>query len=475
MTPLLAFFGSLRAVAPLCLAGGVLASVAAPAGEVSVEVGITRIDGTTLTGVWAGAPDGYSVRIHAAGGAVIIPIDALMEISFGASPDAPGDTREESARAAPQTSGEDSVPAVFFLADGGRLNGELLAVPEPRSPPNHTDEKPAQTGDVLMASTPLGPRVLLPFDRLAGVQLADFDSSFHHEAQFPRARAAFFSALSSRLPGHDVLTTRDVNLPKTLRGRLESLGPRNGTFSFSDRLRSFRTEKIFGIVFAAGPALAQQTPYQASFTLMDGSVVSGRVEQANAASLRVATSLGFDADLPLASDDPAAPGLAAIQVHSDRVVYLSDLEPAGQRTDGLLHRPWPARFDRSVAGGPISLGGRVFEKGLGVHSRTELTYKLGGAYEAFAATIGIDDAVRPRGSVLFRVLGDATVLYEGTQVTGSDRPRDILIDVTGVDLLTLVVDYGDDLDLSDHADWGGARVLRPATTTDNRKDEDRSS
>jgi len=123
-------------------------------------------------------------------------------------------------------------------------------------------------------------------------------------------------------------------------------------------------------------------------------------------------------------------------------------------------------------GGPLAIAGRRFESGLGVHSRTELTYEIGGEYETFVATIGLDDAVRPRGSVVFRVLGSeilaqaATVLFDSGAVTGADPPRDVMVDVSGVRLLTLVVDYGDDLDLADAAVWGDARLLKPRTRGD---------
>jgi hypothetical protein len=98
---------------------------------------------------------------------------------------------------------------------------------------------------------------------------------------------------------------------------------------------------------------------------------------------------------------------------------------------------------------------------LGVHSFTELTFDIGGAYETFAATIGIDDSVRPRGHVVFRVIGDEGILFDSGPVTGRNGPEDILVDVTGVLVLKLVVDYGEELDIADHADWCDARLLRP--------------
>ena len=108
------------------------------------------------------------------------------------------------------------------------------------------------------------------------------------------------------------------------------------------------------------------------------------------------------------------------------------------------------------------MAGRLFDKGLGVHSKTELDYSIGGAYESLVSTIGIDDTVRPSGSVVFRILGDGKVLFDSGALTGQDPPREIKVDVKGVNILTLIVDYGDGLDLADHADWGGVRLLKPA-------------
>ena len=158
--------------------------------------------------------------------------------------------------------------------------------------------------------------------------------------------------------------------------------------------------------------------------------------------------------------------IAALTITSDRVVYISNLKTVTQKIEGILHRPWAPRFDKSAGGGPISLGGRVYERGLGVHSRTELTFAIDGVYEMFVATIGIDDSVRPRGSVVFRVVGDGRVLYDSGVVTGKDEPVDIRVDVTDVKRLRLIVDFGEGLDLADHANWADARLLKPAPSID---------
>jgi len=389
----------------------VIGGFAAPLRAAAVQA--LRVDGTTVQGEWAGRPDSNSVSILTADHLAIIAFDDVARLSF------------ESPAKPPEGS------TVFLLADGGRLYGELVGeVPE-----------------AVVTRTVLGNSVPIAFNRLAAIQFVRGGDAF------AKAEELFVAALRARLPAQDVLITRDPEDTKSLRGRLESLDAESGSFAFADRPRTFQTDKIFGIVFATGAN--KQAVFPVTLELSDGSVVSGAIERADTEFLKVATSIGSVVELKVAE-------VMSLRVRSPRVVYVSDLSPAAERTEGMLHRPWPVRRDRGVSAAPLSMAGRAFDKGLGVHAKTELDYLIGGGYESLVATIGIDDAVRPSGSVVFRVLGDGKVLFDGGVLTGQDAPRDLQVDVKGVKLLTLVVDYGEGLDLSDHADWGGVRLLKPA-------------
>jgi len=393
------------------------------------DVQVMRTDGSATSGEWLGSTDGTGLDLRSPEGLRTVAFDDLTRVLF------------ESAKVAANGA------VTFHLADGGMLRGELLR-----------SASAAVVGRVIVGE------LVFPFDALAGVQLAPKEAS-------SRAEEMFQAAMRSRLPGQDVLITRDIEETKSLRGRLEELDVARGSFVFGDRTRTFPTEKIFGIVFAAGAG--RRPSYSATLELTDGSTFSGNIEAADAVGLRVATSLGVSVHIPVNA-------IASVSFRSPRVTFVSDLEPASERTEGLLHRPWPVRKDQNSSAAPLTMRGRVFEKGLGVHSRTELQYDIGGGYERFVATVGIDDSVRPRGSVVFRVLGDVgveisgakdasaaledrRVLFESGLMTGVDPPRDIVVGVAGVRRLTLVVDYGDGSDLSDHAAWGGARLLRATT------------
>ena len=149
-----------------------------------------------------------------------------------------------------------------------------------------------------------------------------------------------------------------------------------------------------------------------------------------------------------------------IEVRSKRVALLSDLEPTAFQHTPYLNVPWPLRRDRSASNGPIRLGRIGYAKGLGMHSHSEVSFALKPGCKQFAAIIGIDDAVRPRGSVVFRVRADGKEVFASGPVSGRDKPRPVLVNIAGATTLTLVVEFGPEADLSDHADWALARVVR---------------
>ncbi|WP_424952425.1 NPCBM/NEW2 domain-containing protein [Deinococcus sp.] len=109
-------------------------------------------------------------------------------------------------------------------------------------------------------------------------------------------------------------------------------------------------------------------------------------------------------------------------------------------------------------GHPITIGGQVYAKGLGVHANSELQYTLGGNCTIFTASVGIDDEVGNNGSVNFQLWSGNSMLYDSGRLTGSDSAKAVSVNISGVQTLRLVVTDAGDGGSYDHADWGDAAV-----------------
>jgi len=153
--------------------------------------------------------------------------------------------------------------------------------------------------------------------------------------------------------------------------------------------------------------------------------------------------------------------VSSIRFRSARMTPLAELKPIKVRQYGFFDTTFSYRINRSVGGGPLRVGGRTLEAGLGLHSFCELTYRLGGAYRTFVARAGIDDAVRPGGDAELSFLGDGKPLGKPIRLTGKDDPVTIRLDVTAVKEFTVRVDFGvDGLDAADHVNLAPARLIK---------------
>jgi hypothetical protein len=120
--------------------------------------------------------------------------------------------------------------------------------------------------------------------------------------------------------------------------------------------------------------------------------------------------------------------------------------------------------DRSSADGFLVVDGHTYGKGLGVHSRCVLTYRVPAGMGRFHAKVAIDDEVKSlgvKGDVDVRVcMGDA-VLFEKKGLRRGQAPVSLgLLKVQAGALLSLEVDFGKGMFLGDRVDWLTAVFLR---------------
>ncbi|MGW3565924.1 glycoside hydrolase family 2 TIM barrel-domain containing protein [Streptomyces sp. NPDC000941] len=109
-------------------------------------------------------------------------------------------------------------------------------------------------------------------------------------------------------------------------------------------------------------------------------------------------------------------------------------------------------------GKALTIGGKTYEHGLGVHADSTVEVFLGGNCSTFTAEAGVDDEVAGDGSVAFEVYADGERVHRGDVVTGADAAVPIEAKVEGAQVLRLRVTDGGDGNAHDHADWGAAAV-----------------
>ena len=109
-------------------------------------------------------------------------------------------------------------------------------------------------------------------------------------------------------------------------------------------------------------------------------------------------------------------------------------------------------------GKPITLNGVVYPSGLGTNAISDVAVFLGGRCTRFTATVGVDDEQGSAGSVTFSVVSDGVVLTTTPVLTGSSASVPLDVDITGTQLLDLVVGDGGNGNGNDHGDWADAQV-----------------
>jgi NPCBM/NEW2 domain len=109
-------------------------------------------------------------------------------------------------------------------------------------------------------------------------------------------------------------------------------------------------------------------------------------------------------------------------------------------------------------GHPITIGGVVYAKGLGVHPAGDVGFYLAGRCTALTAVVGVDDEVGSNGSVRFHVLVDGVEVWASGVLRGTDPGLPVSVGIAGGQQLDLVVDDGGDGNGMDHSDWADPKL-----------------
>jgi hypothetical protein len=318
-----------------------------------------------------------------------------------------------------------TTPLLVGLVDGGLLEATSVTVGE--------------TGANL--ESPLVGSLKLPVTSLAWVRFMS-----------PTAgQNDLWNSLLRREARRDVVVMPQGDVLDNVSAVVSEVSPQQVKFLLDGDEVTVNTGKVFGIVFARRPPAAAQK--------------SGLLlRMANSQRMRLRSVAQTDGHLEGTSSSGAAiriplAAVAGLDFSGGRVAYLSDLEPRDVVYASLLDTTWEYQKNRTYEGRPLQLQGRTYSRGLWIHSKTELKYRLSGEYSRFQAIVGIDDSTEGRGHVLLSITADGKSLFS-KPIRGGDAPIPLNLDVTGVRELQILVDFGEAGEAFDDLDLAEARLVK---------------
>ncbi|MEZ6094785.1 MAG: NPCBM/NEW2 domain-containing protein [Pirellulaceae bacterium] len=241
-----------------------------------------------------------------------------------------------------------------------------------------------------------------------------------------------------------------------LEGVIETIADGKLGINYEGRSRSISLEKIQAIVFAK-LGIEKQTGSIVECKLRSGGSIVGQLNKWNQGTVDISVS-----GATLLVD---AASIAAVDVRSDRMVFVSALEPVEveQTMQFAPQRSW--QRNRSVESNPLTLStaespqGQVFRRGIGTQSYSRLVFENDGGFNRLGGVVGIDIETRGRGACIVSIRGDGIPLWNA-EIDGESLAKEFDVAIDGIERIELIVEPGKQMDLADHVDWVNIRMLR---------------
>jgi hypothetical protein len=269
-----------------------------------------------------------------------------------------------------------------------------------------------------------------------------------------------WAKLFEHSPTGDFLVLRKGDSLDATAGIVRGVQEDSVQFEIDGETLSVKRGKLYGLGYHR---VADRTlPATVCFVAdRSGSLYAASAIAFHKGNLEWTTPAGLKISRPLDS-------IRRIDFSRGKIARLSDLAPESSEWIPYLggSKPIESRAqwfgpvkDRSPAGGPIMIDGVKYEKGLSLHSKTTLVYRLPAGFTRFQAIVGIDDRARPLGNVRCVIRADDRTLFEAA-IAGTQPPKTLDLDISGARRLTILVDFGDESDVGDQLNLGDARLVK---------------
>jgi hypothetical protein len=345
--------------------------------------------------------------------------------------------------------------------------GKLLAVmPTPK--PATSEEAPGAWVDLVDGSALLA-RDCAVADRQAQVTLLDGPSiaipthdiaAIRFQAGSDTVAAEWTRILGSKRDG-DLLAVRKGDSLDYHEGVLHGVSDKAVQFELDGETIPVKRNKVFAVAYHHAAAAALPAVL-CRVTDAGGSQWSAQqITLAEDGKLQWTTAAGIVVSRPAAE-------MVNLDFSGGKILFLSDLKPdavkwtpyfGDEKTAAAVAPFYAPRRDQNLESKPLQVEGKQYSKGLALHSRTEIVYRLPDRFRRLKLVAGIDDSVRPHGNMRLVIRGDEKVLFESA-VAGNEPAKTLDLDLRGVRRLTILADFGTELGVADHLDLCNARIIK---------------
>ena len=258
----------------------------------------------------------------------------------------------------------------------------------------------------------------------------------------------------------DVLVLRNKQGLDYLEGSAGRVSDEAIVFNVDNEPVTVKRSKVEGLIYYR-PKKEELADAAAAVTVRGGTRLQVATLALATDHVQLTTPAGVEMSLPLADLD-------RLDFSSANTQFLSDLEPesfayvsyfGGKDQPASLAEFYKPRRDVAFDLNPLRLDGKTYAKGLSMHARTTIVYRLPGKVRRLTALVGIDDSVRDAGDARVEIRGDGKMLWE-TAIRGTEHARPVDVSVAGVKRLEILADFGGDFDAGDVIDLCDAKVTR---------------
>jgi len=238
----------------------------------------------------------------------------------------------------------------------------------------------------------------------------------------------------------------------TIRGFISTINDRGIAVAGDSQDYEIPHELLAGVRFARANPSVPQGPHALVDLRHGGRLTVTKLEWQDGS---------FVAELPDVGRVAIEAGnVLSIEMIGGRWEWLSLREPVTYQHTPMLSLDWPYRTDENLFGGPLAVAGQRFERGISVHSRSSLTYELGGRYREFVTALGLDDTSGPLADVDVRVRVDGQTRYFKQHLRRGELVGPIRLEIRGASRIELIVDFGAGGDLQDRFAWIEPALIR---------------